>query len=110
MDGEWDRDVAGDPRPPWVTGSSSSNGELNHNGATNNGKVDHTRSDGGEQTTGASGVNFTIVGDRETNVNLGYGMRDCDGAYDDGEVDRTGSGGGEQTTGACGINVIVVGD
>jgi hypothetical protein len=34
VDSEWDRDVAGDPLPPWGTGSRSSDGELEHDGAT----------------------------------------------------------------------------
>ena len=47
-DSEWDRDVAGDPFPPWGTRSGSGNGELDHNGATNDGEVDRTRSGSGE--------------------------------------------------------------
>ena len=72
--------------------------------------MDRTRSGGGERTTGAGGVNVIIVGDKETNANLGDNMWDHDGAYDDGKVDRTGSGGGERTTDAGGINVVVVGN
>ena len=69
VDGEPDYDIAGDPLLPWGTESGSNGGELDHDGATNNGKVDRTRSGGGEQTTGAGGINVIIVGDRETNVN-----------------------------------------
>ena len=72
--------------------------------------MDRTRSGGGKRTTGAGGVNVIIVGDGETNANLGDDVWDCDGACNDGEVDRTGSGGGEQTTGAGGFNVVIMGD
>jgi hypothetical protein len=43
-DDEWDRDVAGDPLPPWGTRSGSSNGELDHDGAIDDGEVDRTGS------------------------------------------------------------------
>jgi hypothetical protein len=110
VDGKWDRDVAGDPLPPWGARSGSGDGEFNHDGATDDSKVDHTESGGGERTTGVGGFNIIIVGDRETNANLGDNVRGHDGACDDGEVDRTRSGGGERTTSAGGVNVIVVGD
>jgi hypothetical protein len=57
--------------------------------------MDHTRSDGGERTTSADGINVIVVVDGETNANLGDGVWDRDGSCDDGEVDCTGSGGGE---------------
>ena len=94
-DGEQDHDVAGGPLPPWGARSRSDDGELDHDGATNDGEVDRTGSDGGERTTGAGGVNIVVVGDRETNTNLGDGVRDRDDACDNGEVDRTGSSSGE---------------
>ena len=72
--------------------------------------MDHIGSGGCEKTTGASGVNIIIVGDGETNANIGDGMWDSDGAYDGGKVDYTRSDGVERTTSASGVNVIVVGD
>ena len=57
--------------------------------------MDHTGSGSGEQTTSASGINVVIVGDGETNANLGDGVWDRNGACDDGEVDHTRSCGGE---------------
>ena len=110
VDGHQGHDVAGDPLPPWGVGSGSGDGELKHDGATDDGEVDRTRSGGGEQTTGAGGINVVIVGNGETNANLRDGVCDCDGACNDGEVDRTGSGGGKLTTGASCVNVIVMGD
>jgi hypothetical protein len=107
---KWDRDVARDPLPPWGDRSGSGDGELDHFRATNDSVVDHTRSGGGKQTISASGINVVIVGDRETNANLGDDVWDYDGAYDDDEVDRTGSGSGERTTSVGGINVVIVGD
>ena len=56
MDGEWDRNVAGDLLPSWGIGSGSSNGELYHDGATDDDEVDRSGSGGGERTTGAGGV------------------------------------------------------
>ena len=38
--GEQDHDVAGDPLPPWGARCASGDDELDHNGATKNGKVD----------------------------------------------------------------------
>ena len=110
MDGEQDHNIVGDPLPPWGAESRSGNGELDHDGATNDGEVDRTESSGGERTTSADGINVIIVGNRETNANLGDGVRDHYGACDDGEVDHTGSSGGERTTGAGGVNIVVVGD
>ena len=78
-DGEWDRNVAGDPLPPWGTGRGSGEGELDHNGATDDGKVDHTRSGGGKGTNGPGGINGVIVGDGETNGSLGDVVREHDG-------------------------------
>ena len=71
VDGEWDRDVAGDPLLPWGVKSGSGDGKLNQDGVTNDGEVNRTGSDGGERTTGAGGINVIIVGDVETNANLG---------------------------------------
>ena len=108
--GEPDYDIVGDPLPPWGIESGSSDGELDHDGATDDGEVDLTGSGGGERTNGADGVNVIIVGDGETNANRGDGVWDHDDACDDDEVDRSGSGGGERTTSAGGVNVVVVGD
>ena len=79
VDGEQDRKIAGDSLLPWGTMSRSGDGELDHDGATDNGEVDRTRSGGGERTTGAGGVNIVIVGDWETNGSLGDGIREHDG-------------------------------
>ena len=94
-DSEWDHDVVGDSLPPWGARRASSNSELDHDGATDDDEVDRTESGGGELTTGAGGINVVVVGDGETNANLGDDMRDRDGACDDSEVDRTRRGGGE---------------
>ena len=59
-------------------GSGSNNSELDHDGATDDGEVDHTRSGGGEQTTGVGGINVVVVGDGETNASLGVGVWECD--------------------------------
>jgi hypothetical protein len=93
-DGKWDRDVAGDPLPPWGARSGCDNGEFNHDGATDDSKVDHTESGGGEQTTDVGGFNIVIVG-YHLGDNVPDNVQDHDGTCDDGEVDRTGSGGGE---------------
>ena len=71
VDGERDHDVAGDPLPPWGIRSRSSDGKLDHDGATNDGEVNRIGSSGGKRTTGAGGINIIIVGDGETNANLG---------------------------------------
>jgi len=76
-------------------GSRSSDGELNHDGAIDDGEVDRIGSGGGERTTGAGGVNIIAVVDEETNANLGDGMWDHDGACDDSEVSSIGSSSGE---------------
>ena len=110
MDDEWDRDIVGDLLLPWGAGSKSGDGELDHNGSTDDCEVDRIGSGIGERTTSASGVNIIIMGDGETNANLGDGVWDRDGAYDDGEVDRTGSGGGEGTNSAGGVKGVIVGD
>jgi hypothetical protein len=94
-DSKRDRNVAGDPLPLWGTGSEFGDGELDHDKATDDGEVDHTRSGSGERTTSASGISVVIVGDGETNANLGDSVRDHDGACNDGEVDRTRSGNGK---------------
>ena len=73
-DDEQDCDVVGDPLPPWDSRSRSDDGVLDHDGATDDGEVDHTGSGGGERTTGASGINVIIMGDEETNANLGDGV------------------------------------
>jgi hypothetical protein len=82
VDDERDPDDAGDPLSPW------DDGELDHNGATDDGEVDRTRSGGGERTTGVGGINVVIVGDGETNATIGDVMQDHDGACNDGEVDH----------------------
>ena len=71
VDGEQDHDVVGDPLLPWGAESRSGDGELDHDGATDNGEVDRTGSGGGERTTDAGGINVVVVGDVETNANLG---------------------------------------
>ena len=48
MDGEHDHDIVGDPLPPWGAESGFGNGELDHDGATDDGEVDCTGSGGGE--------------------------------------------------------------
>ena len=88
VDGKWDRDITGDPLPPCGTGSGSGDSEVDHDGATDDGKVDRTGSGGDERTTSAGGFNVITVGNGETNANLGDSVRDCDGACDNGEVDR----------------------
>ena len=79
VDGKWDRDITGDPLPPWGAGSGSDGGELDHDGATDDGKVDRTGSGSGERTASVGGVNVVIVGDCETNGSLGDGVQECDG-------------------------------
>jgi len=78
-DGEWDRDVARDPLLPWGAGSGSGDGKLDHDSATDDGKVDRTGSGSGERTASVGGVNVVIVGDCETNGSLGDGVQECDG-------------------------------
>ena len=51
VDGEQDHDVVGDPLLPWGAGSGSGDGKLDHDGATNDGEVDHIGSASGERTT-----------------------------------------------------------
>jgi hypothetical protein len=58
-------------------------------------EVDRIESGSGERTTSAGGINVIIVGDEETNANLGDDVWDHNGACDDGEVDHIGSGSGE---------------
>ena len=60
----------------------------------------HTKSGGGKRTTSASGINVVVVGDKETNANLGDDVQDHDGACDDDKVDCIRSGSGEPTTDA----------
>ena len=98
------------PAPALGIGSRSSDGELNHDGAIDDGEVDRIGSGGGERTTSAGGINVVVVGDGGTNANLGDGMQDHDGAYDDGKVDYTRSNFGEGTNGPRGINGVVMGD
>ena len=69
-DDERDRDVVGDPLLSWGIGSGFGDGELNHDGATDDGEVDRTRSGGGKRTTGAGGVSVIVMGDWETNGSL----------------------------------------
>jgi hypothetical protein len=109
VDGEWGHNIVGDMLLPWGARSRSGDGELYHDNA-DDGEVDRTGSGSGERTTDAGGINVIILGDGETNANLGDGVQDHNGACDDGEVDRTRSGSGERTTDAGGINVVVVGD
>ena len=47
VDDEWDHNIVGDPLPPWGAGSGSGDDDLNHDGAIDDGEVDHTRSGGG---------------------------------------------------------------
>jgi hypothetical protein len=50
-----------------------------HDGACNNGEVDHTGSGDGERTNGAGGINVVVVGDGERNGSLGDGERELTG-------------------------------
>ena len=50
-----------------------------HDRADDNSEVDHTRSGGGQRTTGATGINIVVVDDRETNASLQDGVRDHNG-------------------------------
>ena len=74
VDGEWDRDVAGDPLLPWGVKSGSDDGKLDHDGATNDGEVNRIGSSGGKRTTGAGGVSVIVEGDGESNGSLGDGL------------------------------------
>jgi len=47
--------------------------------AYDNGKVERTRSGGGEGTTGTTGACVIVEGDGESNGNLGAGGRERDG-------------------------------
>ena len=58
--------------------ASLGDGVWDHDGACDDGEVDHTRSGGGERTTSTGGVNIIVVGDGETNGILGEGMWDHD--------------------------------
>ena len=84
VDCERDCNVVGNPLLPWGARGRYSNGELDYDRGTDDSEVDHTRRGGGKRTTGAGGISVIIVGDEETNANLGDGVRDCDGARDDG--------------------------
>jgi hypothetical protein len=54
--------------------SGSVDGELDHDGATDDGEVDHTRRGGDERTTSTGGINVVVMGDGETNASLGDGV------------------------------------
>ena len=45
------------------TNANLGDGVRDHDGACDVGKVDRTRSSGGEQTTGAGGINIVVMGD-----------------------------------------------
>jgi hypothetical protein len=66
-----------------VVGNRETNANLHamqdHDGACNNGEVDHTGSGDGEWTNGAGGMNVVVVGDGERNGSLGDSERELTG-------------------------------
>ena len=71
MDDEWDHDIVGDLLLPWGDGSGSGDGELDHDGSTNDCEVDRIRRGSGKGTTGAAGASVVVKGDKESNGRLG---------------------------------------
>jgi hypothetical protein len=50
-----------------------------HDGACDDGEVDHTRSSGGEGTNGPRGISGVVMGDGGINGSVGDGVREHDG-------------------------------
>ena len=61
------------------TTASIGYGMRHHDGACDDGEVDHTGSDSGEGTNGTVGINSVIVGIGETNGSLGDSVWEHDG-------------------------------